>query len=210
MLIMQCRSARQRLMHLRNHFLRDTKRDQVIFQHHDEKYSCIQYHPRIVPGGVIPELDSQVLSISLTGSDFETASKHEWVWHACGPNPGDYLWKMRKHDDLVLKGVTVRLDPNDDDVEGAAGRWETMFGVRAEKADLLYTNAKVTFVKGRRDMYEGIESVTVGVKGREKFMGILGRAAERHLCGDGWIDMVGVKWYFELLSEERHEFKAQL
>ena len=48
---------------------------------------------------------------------------------------------------------------------------------------------------------EGLRSMTIGVEGRERFDQILNRAREEGLCGDGWINMLGVKWYFELLEE---------
>jgi hypothetical protein len=57
------------------------------------------------------------------------------------------------------------------------------------------------FIRGREGEAEGLESITIAVKGEERFNAILDAAREEGLCGDGSINMLGVKWYFVLVGE---------
>jgi hypothetical protein len=54
----------------------------------------------------------------------------------------------------------------------------------------------MSFTSGKKGKPEGLESITIAVEGEQRMAGILDRAREEGLCGDGWINMVGVKWYF--------------
>jgi len=60
---------------------------------------------------------------------------------------------------------------------------------------------RMKFIRGQEDEPEGLESITIAVEGEEKFNAILNAAREEGLCGDGWINMLGVKWYFVLVGE---------
>jgi hypothetical protein len=52
------------------------------------------------------------------------------------------------------------------------------------------------FTSGEKGKPEGLESISIAVEGEQRMAGILDRAREEGLCGNGWINMVGVKWYF--------------
>ena len=94
----------------------------------------------------------------------------------------------------------LRLAPGDLGHEAAASQWEDIFGVARSRDLLAFTNARLGFVPGREGESEGLVSITVGVNGRAKLEGILERAREQRVCGDGWINMCGIKWYFVLTA----------
>lgn len=94
----------------------------------------------------------------------------------------------------------LRLAPGDLGHEAAARQWEEIFGVPRSRDLLAFTNARLGFIPGQEGEAEGLVSVTVGVNGRDKLEGILERAREEGICGDGWINMCGVKWYFVLTA----------
>lgn len=58
------------------------------------------------------------------------------------------------------------------------------------------------FISGGDGEVEGLESITIAVEGKERFNAILNTAREEGLCGDGWINILGIKWYFVLVAEE--------
>jgi hypothetical protein len=57
------------------------------------------------------------------------------------------------------------------------------------------------FIRGVEGQPDGLASITIGVEGRDEFNAILDRAREEGLCGDGWINMLGVKSYFTCMGE---------
>ena len=145
-----------------------------------------------VEGGMMPELDSHTPSRDNPdplGSRFSP-------WHAAGADYNSYSAGMKRCSDLRLVGAVCRLAPGIADTVAAARRWEEIFGVPRVRDELVFTNARVRFVPGVEGNLEGLESITIAVEGEERMAGILDRARKEGLCGDGWINMVGVKWYF--------------
>lgn len=189
MLIMQCKDADRRLR-----YIEERKLGKVVFNMDNEGYKCRQYHPRIVPGGVMPELDSQS---SVDGCpDPLRASFGPWEPAGSLAEWPQYSAVMERNADLKLVGATLRLKMGDVDVEGAARKWEEVFGIARSRDLLQFTNAKVGFVRDVDGKGEGLESITIAVKGRKRFEGILQRAKEMGLCGDGWINLGGIRWFF--------------
>jgi hypothetical protein len=143
-------------------------------------------------GGMMPELDSHT---PLPNNPDPLKSRFS-PWHACGTDYCSYVAGMKRHSDLHLVSAVCRLAPGNSDTEAAAQRWEEVFGVPRNRDQLAFTNAQIRFVPGVEAKSEGLESITVAVEGEERMAGILDRASKDGLCGDGWINMVGVKWYF--------------
>jgi hypothetical protein len=207
MIIMQSASAIARREYLKSHNLA-----KVIFEHRTEEGVCIQYHPKGIKGGVIPELDSHFSKEG--GGRVSDGMKERFApWHACGPLSGfeKYGAAIKRHSQLHLMAVTLRLAPEDTDVEGAVRQWESLFGVgRLEgegSREVAFTNAIMEFCEGRDGEKEGLRDVVIGVEGNEKFQGILKRAREEGLeveedlgvAGD--FQMLGVRWVIILMDE---------
>lgn len=142
----------------------------------------------------MPELDSHTAS---PGNPDPLRSRFS-PWHACGNDYTSYAAGMKRHSDLHLVGAVCRLAPGNCDSQAAAKLWEEVFGVQRNQDQLAFTNAQIRFVPGVEGQPEGLESITVAVEGEERMAGILDRASKEGLCGNGWINMVGVKWYFVL------------
>lgn len=170
----------------------------VIWGYSHDDVECVQYHPRGIKGGMMPELDSH----APTKENPLPLKNRFSKWHACGPDFERYSRLMRKFSDLHLLGVLLRLGEGDVDTEGAAREWRDVFGVGMSRDLLAFTNARMGFVRGRKGREAGLESLTIGVEGRERFSVILRRAREDGVCGEGWVNMCGVKWYFVLLNEK--------
>src|ERR1700742_813292 len=87
-----------------------------------------------------------------------------------GPNSRAplYLAAMRHASYLRLVGVILRLEPDDDDTEGAARQWEETFGIVRRKDLLCFTNARMGFVAGLKGQPDGIHSITIAVEGKER------------------------------------------
>ena len=146
------------------------------------------------PGGMMAELDSHTpgpTNPDPVGSRFSP-------WHACGPADESYIRGMERTGHLALEGCVLRLQPGDMGHEAAARQWEEIFGVSRSRDLLAFTNARLGFIPGEAGLAEGLVSITVGVKGKEYHDAILERARTAGICGDGWIQMCGVKWYFSL------------
>ena len=150
----------------------------------------------------MPELDSHTPSPS---NPTPLTSRFS-PWHAAGPNYTAYSAAMQRAAAaaLHLVGAVCRLAPGDsatDSAAAAARRWEAVFGVPRRGSELEFTNARVRFVSGEEGLVEGLESITVAVEGEERMAGILERARREGVrVGDGWVEMVGVRWYFVLVS----------
>jgi len=147
----------------------------------------------------MPELDSHIPSP--TNLDPLTSSFSPW--HACGADYNSYSAGMRRCANLQLVSVVCRLAPGDTDTEAAARQWEELFGVPGEGNELAFTNMRMKFIKGEKDKPDGLESITIAVEGEQRFNAILEAAREEGLCGDGWINMLGVKWYFTLVGDSK-------
>jgi len=119
-------------------------------------------------------------------------------WGALGPSARAplYLAAMEHASYLRLVGVILRLEPSDHDTIGAARQWEETFGVVRRNDLLCYTNARMGFVAGIKGQSDGIHSITLAVDGKERLDRMLWAATEEGICGDGWVNMLGVRWYF--------------
>lgn len=146
----------------------------------------------------MPELDSHAPSPDHP----DPLSSRFSPWHACGADYGSYSTGMKRCSDLHLVGAACRLAPGNTDTESAAQRWEEVFGVPRSRDGLAFTNALMRFQPGMEGKPEGLESITIAVDGEARMAGILERARAEGLCGDGWINMVGAKWYFVRAGEE--------
>lgn len=109
---------------------------------------------------------------------------------------------MKRRSHLKLLGATLRLAPGRSDTEGAARQWQDYFGIGRDISDLIFTNAKLEFVPGVEGLAEGLESITIEVKGKDRFDKMLDIASKEGLCGDGWVNMLGIKWFFILKDGE--------
>jgi hypothetical protein len=105
---------------------------------------------------------------------------------------------MKRSQHLTLEGCVLRIAPGDVGHEAAARQWEDIFGVSRSRDLLAFTNSRLGFIPGQEGKPEGLVSITVGVYGKDKLESILQRASKEGLCGDGWINMCGIKWYFVL------------
>ena len=103
---------------------------------------------------------------------------------------------MKRCSHLHLVETVCRLTPEDTDTEAAAKQWEKIFGIPRIQNGLTFINGRLRFTPGEKGKPEGIESITLAVEGEKKFNDILDRARKEGLCGDGWINMLGLKWYF--------------
>ncbi|ORX96645.1 hypothetical protein BCR34DRAFT_628784 [Clohesyomyces aquaticus] len=162
------------------------------YEHHD--CVCVQYHPKGIKGGMMPELDSHTPS----PNNLTPLKSRFSPWHACGSDHKVYYPRMKRSKHLSLEGCILRLAPGDVGHEAAARQWEEVFGVARSRDLLAFTNARLGFIPGREGEPEGLVSITVGVNGREKLDAILERARKRGVYDDGWINMCGVKWHFVL------------
>ncbi|KAF1986854.1 hypothetical protein K402DRAFT_331986 [Aulographum hederae CBS 113979] len=166
----------------------------VIWSHESNQSVAYQYHPRGIQGGMMPELDSHFPSKE---NPTPITSRFS-PWHACRNDYASYSAGMKRTSDLSLVGAVCRLAPGDIDTDAAAAQWEHTFGIAKSRDGLAFTNARLDFIRGIPGSPEGLVSVTIAVKGKDRFDAILERASKEGLCGDGWINMVGIRWYFVL------------
>jgi len=184
----------------------------VIFSHGTEEALCVQYHPRGIRGGVMMELDTVYPTAKRTDPMNEEFSPYP----SLGPNSrrSSYIDGMRKSSSLTLVGALLRLAPGDEDVEGAAGQWEAIFGIPRgkEKGLLSFTNMWVRFLPGEYGKKEGLDEIVIAVDERERLDGILNRA--RTLEGvrihEGVVEMLGVRWRFTPAVVEFGEERSKL
>ena len=145
----------------------------------------------------MPELDSH----GSTAEHPDPLSSTFSPWHAAGKDYASYSAGMKRRSDLHLIGAVCRLAPGDTNTEAALNQWEELFGIPKDMNQLVFTNAKIGFVKGAKDQPDGLVSITIEVEGEERLAGIMQRARERNICGDGWVNMLGLRWYFVLAGE---------
>lgn len=194
MLIMQTGDATAR-----RKYIESKKLAKVIWTHDTPTSNAVQYHPKGIPGGVIPELDSQ----SPTDAFPNPMTTRISPWHACGPDEGAYLSLMEKYAHLSLLGAVCRLKPEDQGSELASTWWQDTFGVTRVRDLLGFSNARVGFIRGEEGKPEGIVSIGVGVRGQQRRDAILARAREKGLLGsEGVVEMLGVRWSFSLTGED--------
>jgi hypothetical protein len=189
MMIMQTQDAA-----LRRDYILKHKLGRTITDNRSDSYQLVQYHPKGVKGGVMPELDSQDSTDAFPNPVTTTFSP----WLALGPaeRAPMYLAAMRNSSYIRLVGAVLRLEPNDTDTLGAAKQWEQTFGVSRSGELLCFTNARVGFVAGVKGKPDGIDSITLVVDGQERMNRMLWAASQEGLCGDGWVNMLGVRWFF--------------
>ncbi|KAH7346614.1 hypothetical protein BKA65DRAFT_595091 [Rhexocercosporidium sp. MPI-PUGE-AT-0058] len=208
MLIMQTHhpSALKRLANIKAHHLA-----QPIFTHSTPESDMVQYHPKGIPGGVIPELDSHREHPEHPDPLRERFSP----WHAAGPGERYAVYRegMRRAGGLWLVSVMVRLKDGDGGVEGAARRWEDVFGVQRGEGsgEVVFTNAKMQFLRGEQGRKDGLVEVGIAVEGRGMRDGILARAREEGLGVEGdVVDMLGISWRFMVRDPNEEERMSKL
>ncbi|EEH34939.2 hypothetical protein PAAG_05986 [Paracoccidioides lutzii Pb01] len=188
MIIMQTVDARQQRAHIESRDL-----GKVIYMHEHEDSVCIQYHPKGIRGGVIPELDSY----EATPANPTPVTSRFSPWHACGKNYSSYSKGMNNTADLYLTGVTCRLAPGDKDIDAALDQWKATFGIAGNRDYLQFTNVSMRFLPGMEGQSAGLMDITIAVQGEERLKEIFDRARELNVpSGDGWVDMLGVRWRF--------------
>jgi hypothetical protein len=89
--------------------------------------------------------------------------------------------------DLHLVGAVCRLAPGSRDTEAAARYWEETFGVPRVGDQLLFTNTWIEFEKGEGGN-RGLVSITIAAEGEARLNGILKRARQDGVCGNGGIN----------------------
>ncbi|KAF1969979.1 hypothetical protein BU23DRAFT_557152 [Bimuria novae-zelandiae CBS 107.79] len=189
MIIMQTEDARTRREYIEANGL-----GKVIWGYEKDDVVCVQYHPTGVKGGMMVELDSH----GPTKANPTPLKERFSPWHACGPDYTGYIEGMRRTSHLTLQGCVLRLAPGDVRHGDASRQWEEIFGVGRSRDLLAFTNARLGFIRGQQGERDGLVSITVGVNGKEHLDAILDRASKAGLCGDGWINMCRIKWYFVL------------
>jgi hypothetical protein len=142
----------------------------------------------------MPELDSHTPGVT---NPTPLTSRFS-PWHGCGPNHKAYRPAMERSEHLTLQGCVLRLQPGDYDHEAASREWEAIFGVARSRDLLAFTNARLGFIPGKEGLTEGLVSITIGVKGKDKLDAIQKRAQEAGVKGDTGIEMCGVQWNFAL------------
>ena len=172
---------------------------------------CIQYHPSLLPGGVIPELDSHTPS---PANPLPLQTRFS-PWHACGQSysgEDGYQTKMKRAGGLWLRGVVLRVNGNG---EEAAKKWRSLFGLRrsGDGRGVGFTNCEMGFRETGDGEGEGMDSITVGVEGRGVLEGIKERAKKEDVWRDekgGYMDMLGVKWFLVLMKEGEQQLRARM
>ncbi|KIW76587.1 hypothetical protein Z517_09031 [Fonsecaea pedrosoi CBS 271.37] len=200
MIIMQTLDAASRRKYIESRNLA-----RVIFHHSHGDVECVQYHPKGIAGGMMPELDSHTPSAT-NSTPLESPFS---PWHACGSDYPKYSAGMRRRAHLKLVRAVLRLAPGQTDVHAAAQQWQDYFGVERRGSELVFTNARLSFVPGVEGSPEGLESITIAVQGKERLDKMLRVVSDEGLCGNGWTNMLGVKWYFELQGEENDQAKGR-
>jgi hypothetical protein len=145
----------------------------------------------------MPELDSHGSSAEHPDPLSSTFSP----WHAAGTDYASYAAGMKRRSDLHLIGAVCRLAPGDTNTEAALKQWEELFGLPRDLNQLVFTNARMGFVKGAKGQPEGLVSITIAVEGEDRLAGIVQRARQRGVWGDGYSEMLNLRFYFVLAGE---------
>lgn len=187
----------------RRQYIESRSLSKVIFGYEHDDVVCVQYHPKGIPGGMMPELDSH----AITPSNPTPLATPFSPWHACGSEYERYSAIMARNDHLGFLSATCRLASGNTDTETATKQWHDLFGIPTESSKLKFTNADLQFIPGVEQQAEGLESITLKVRGKERFNKMLEAASREGLCGDGWTNMIGVKWYFVLDDDSQQSSK---
>jgi hypothetical protein len=165
---------------------------------------CIQYHPKGIKGGMMPELDSH----TPCEKNPRPLQDRFSPWHPCGADYDQYVRDMQATSHLHLTGCLLQLSATDGNIIGAAKQWSDTFGIPVNDGHLTFTNAKIDFAPGRRNQSEGLLYITIAVKSRDLMHAILdrARAAGKPIQTPGDLfEMVGVLW--NLVVEGNHPTK---
>ncbi|KAK5941431.1 hypothetical protein PMZ80_006710 [Knufia obscura] len=200
MIIMQTLDAAAR-----RRYIEDNGLAKVIWGREHDDVTCVQYHPKGIAGGMMPELDSHTPSPS---NPTPLASAFS-PWHACGSEYEKYAAGMERASHLKLVGAACRLGPGQTDTQGAAQQWQNYFGVERQESELVYTNARLKFVAGSNALPEGLESITIQVQGKDRLNEMLAAARREGLGDDGGMRFLGLTWRF-VLAEEPHHRSSKL
>jgi hypothetical protein len=179
----------------------------VIYEHVGPASACIQYHPKLIPGNVMPELDSHAAAPAVAAGVPSELTEAFAPWHAIDAPFEAYREVFRRSADLAIVGVQLRLPVGQRGTEDAAREWRDVFGVPMSRDLLAFTNARLGFLPGEQGKREGLETITIAVKGKKRFDQILEKVAAEGLCGDGWTNLLGVKWYFRYAGEPNEQAK---
>ncbi|KAK2741378.1 hypothetical protein FQN57_005662 [Myotisia sp. PD_48] len=198
MIIMQTLDAVRQRGYIESNNLR-----KVIYSHSKPESVCIQYHPKGVKGGVIPELDSHNTDVN----NPDPLGNPYSPWHASGPSYSAYSAGMKRCSHLKLVNVTCRLAPGDSDIQAAVQQWTDTFSVpKGNGPSLAFTNADMSFVPGLEGYSEGISSITLSTEGDDRLKRAFWEAQKLGLPCDqaqGWVDMLGVRWYIVKADNQR-------
>jgi hypothetical protein len=162
---------------------------------------CIQYHPKGIKGGMMPELDSHT---SNARNPTPLISRFS-PWHACGKDYDEYVEVMKATSHLHLLGCDLQV-ARQDHPEQAASQWSDMFGIPVTGNKLCFTNAELVFQPAISSAIEGLRRVTVGVETQQQLDAILDRARSEGLVGDAastTFQMVGIEW--NIVVHQRQE-----
>lgn len=188
----------------RREYIESNKLAKVIFAHKLEESVCIQYHPKGIKGGMMPELDSHYQSKDHSNPLNERFSP----WHAAGPMAlyPQYSAGMRARGHLHLLGVALRLATGDTNTQGAAVQWYDTFGIEMgnNHSEIRFTNATMNFLPGESGINDGLAEIVVGVEGEEIRKAILARACTEGCRVDkGLVHMLGTNWNFVPISKTK-------
>ncbi|KAK5073587.1 hypothetical protein LTR64_007277 [Lithohypha guttulata] len=170
----------------------------VIYGHEHDDVVCVQYHPKGIPGGMMPELDSHTPTAGNPTPLQSTFSP----WHAAGKDYEAYSAGMKRCAHLKFLSATCRLTPGDSNTEQAAKQWERLFGVSREGSELAFTNMRLRFVPGADGSSDGLESISIQVTGKQRYYEMIEKARELGLLEESWINMLGLRWRISLADEE--------
>jgi hypothetical protein len=206
MIIMQTIDAARRRA-----YIEESGKSKVIFSHpfsnsypswggaKDEGW-CIQYHPKGIKGGMMPELDSHTIS---SRNPTPLISRFS-PWHACGKDYDHYVEVMKANSQLYLLGCDLQVEQQQDP-EQAATQWADLFGIPVAGHKLCFTNAELVFQPAGALTTEGLRRITVGVETQQQLGAIRDRARDNGLVVDpasSTIHMVGVEWHIVVLQQQ--------
>jgi hypothetical protein len=166
---------------------------------------CVQYHPRGIKGGMMPELDSHT---AVTANP-DPVGERFGPWHALGEDYVTMEKGMKKSGHLWMVGVELRLAEGDTETGSAVQQWSDLFAVSKAQGGLGFTNCKMSFLPGKKGKSEGLESITLALEGKEVLDGITRRAKEAGVWhNEGYFDLCGIKWY--VVEKDRDQRKAKI
>lgn len=163
---------------------------------------CIQFHPKGIRGGMLPELDGH----EVCSANPNPVGDRFSPWHPLGADYKGYVEGMRRAGELFLEGVVLRLGEGEGDTQAAVEQWSDGFGVPSQEGKLVFSNCNMVFEKGKEGQSEGLDRVVLRIQGRKRWEEIRTRAREAGVWHDrgngGFFRLVGVDWHIVLSEEE--------